>query len=498
MAGVGRMAAGVAIAAAAGMAAAAVRREIGKSKEPVPPDGSPVKPSYIDSTVQGPLTPPWKLRVTGGPEMGHIFHLKLQTSLGRGNDNDIQILDPEISRNHLRFDVRDDALVLTDLGSSRGTLVNGRKIDQPLPMKSGQVIEIGRSRFVVEETPSPQDAAQAVVPAQQSDPAPVAESAIWYYAEKDKQQGPVTESELRKRLAAGLPAETLVWNSQLDNWETAHELGLCPAPAKEPKPAAASAPAPEVLDWFFMEKGKQQGPVTEDALRQRLATGLPVETMVWNHKLETWKPAQTLGLCGTAAAPAQPAASPVPRTTPVPEAPIWYFMEKGARLGPVAESVIRQRLATGLPPDTQVWHAKLIHWKPAHELGLCAAPAPKPASPPVTAPAPALDAPLAAAAETPIWYFMDHGVRQGPVLESLLRQRLAHGLPPDTQVWNSKLDNWKPAHSLGLCPGAAPAPAVPTPKPATTPSPAQGKTCKKCGRTLSPQHRFCAGCGSPV
>jgi hypothetical protein len=83
-------------------------------------------------------------------------------------------------------------------------------------------------------------------------------------------------------------------------------------------------------------------------------------------------------------------------------------------------------------------------------------------------------------------------------LESLLRQRLAHGLPPDTQVWNSKLDNWKPAHSLGLCPGAAPAPAVPTPKPATTPSPAQGKTCKKCGRTLSPQHRFCAGCGSPV
>lgn len=355
MAGVGRIAAGMAIAAAAGMAAAAVRREIGTSKEPVPPDGSPVKPSYIDSTVQGPLAPPWKLRVTSGPEAGHFYSLKLQTTLGRSNDNDIQILDPEISRNHLRFDIRDDALVLTDLGSSRGTAVDGKRIDRPMPLRNGQVIEVGRSRFVVEETRTSQPAAQTPAAAQAQVAAtakpPAAEPATWYYAEKGAQKGPVTESELRKRLAAGLPRETLIWNGQLDNWEPAHELGLCPAPDPNPRPS--------------------------------------------------------------------------PTATPV------------------------------APP-----------------------------------------APPAPAAEAAVWFFMDHGVRQGPVAESLLRRRLAHGLSPDTQVWNPKLDNWKPAHSVGLCPGAKPA-APPMAQPAHPP-PAREKTCKKCGRVLAPQHRFCAGCGTPV
>jgi hypothetical protein len=181
-------------------------------------------------------------------------------------------------------------------------------------------------------------------------------------------------------------------------------------------------------------------------------------------------------------------------------------MEKNARMGPVTENVLRQRLATGLPPETQVWHAKLDNWKPAHAVGLCAAhaaPAPKPAAAPapVAPPAPvSAPGPIAApapATEAPIWFFMDHGVRQGPVTESLLRQRLAHGLPPDTQVWNAKLDNWKPAHSLGLCPGAKPAAVAPVPQPALTP-PAQGNICKKCGRVVSPNHRFCAGCGTPV
>lgn len=235
-----------------------------------------------------------------------------------------------------------------------------------------------------------------------------------------------------------------------------------------------------------MEKGKQQGPVTEDALRQRLAAGLPPETMVWNRRLETWRPAHALGLCSAAPA-AQAAAAPAPSPVPVSEPPIWYFMEKGVRAGPVSESVMRQRLATGLPPDTPVWNAKLDNWKPAHAVGLCAAPVAR-------APAPA--APNAPVTEAAIWYFMDHGVRQGPVTESLLRQRLAHGLPPDTLVWNPQLDNWKPAHALGLCPGAQPA-AIPAAKPAL-PATAQGKTCPQCGRALMPQHRFCAGCGTPV
>jgi hypothetical protein len=217
-----------------------------------------------------------------------------------------------------------------------------------------------------------------------------------------------------------------------------------------------------------MDKGARQGPVAETDLRQRFAAGLSPETMVWHHTFDTWQPAHAAGLCATTPAP-----KPATGRPSAQEAPIWYYMDKNARQGPVAESALRLRLHKDLPSDTPVWNPKLDGWKPAHALGLC---------------------PESRAVQE--WYFMDHGVRQGPVAESVLRQRLAGGLPPDTPVWHAKLDNWKPAHTQGLCPSAA-TPAVPGAATPATPGESAGK-CAKCGRALAPHHRFCAGCGTPV
>src|SRR5689334_14987870 len=43
----------------------------------------------------------------------------------------------------------------------------------------------------------------------------------WYYAEGDRQCGPVSEKELQDLAIAGkLPGETLVWREGMENWRS--------------------------------------------------------------------------------------------------------------------------------------------------------------------------------------------------------------------------------------------------------------------------------------
>lgn len=73
-------------------------------------------------------------------------------------------------------------------------------------------------------------------------------SSNWYYAKDDQQQGPVSEADLKRRLASGLlGAETLVWRDGMEKWAAASSVGeLAPASAVAgfPPPAAASATSP--------------------------------------------------------------------------------------------------------------------------------------------------------------------------------------------------------------------------------------------------------------
>jgi ABC-type multidrug transport system ATPase subunit/ABC-type multidrug transport system permease subunit len=50
---------------------------------------------------------------------------------------------PHISRQHARLKVKDDRVVLMDLGSANGTHVNGRRIDKPVALNYGDRIDIG-------------------------------------------------------------------------------------------------------------------------------------------------------------------------------------------------------------------------------------------------------------------------------------------------------------------------------------------------------------------
>jgi predicted component of type VI protein secretion system len=67
---------------------------------------------------------------------------KPETSIGRWEDNDIVIDDRWISRYHARIRRQKDQYVLEDLGSKNGTIVNGRRIVEPVTLSDGDEIQL--------------------------------------------------------------------------------------------------------------------------------------------------------------------------------------------------------------------------------------------------------------------------------------------------------------------------------------------------------------------
>jgi len=68
--------------------------------------------------------------------------------------NDLIISDPEISRKHARIFVKNSKLYLEDLNSTNGTFQSGKKVNKPVQLKNGNLINLGKSivlEFVVEE-----------------------------------------------------------------------------------------------------------------------------------------------------------------------------------------------------------------------------------------------------------------------------------------------------------------------------------------------------------
>ena len=105
-----------------------------------------------------------KLAVIGGNDRGHEFIIgAAEVTLGRGTDCDVILADIAVSRRHvvLRFD--GSRVVLRDLQSGNGTLVNGKRIDQCF-LRDGDQIELGNTllRFVYPVADQPADATQAV------------------------------------------------------------------------------------------------------------------------------------------------------------------------------------------------------------------------------------------------------------------------------------------------------------------------------------------------
>ncbi len=85
-------------------------------------------------------------------------------NIGRRLDNQIILEDPHVSRTHAQLRVRDGRFVLFDLGSTAGTQVNGRRVQQHV-LRPGDVVAIGESNLVYGEDPGgPPDSTPAYSP----------------------------------------------------------------------------------------------------------------------------------------------------------------------------------------------------------------------------------------------------------------------------------------------------------------------------------------------
>jgi len=65
--------------------------------------------------------------------------------IGRDAANDMVITDSKVSRNHLQIIDENGCFTLTDLGSTNGTFVNGRKIDGKTKIYTGDIVKIGNT-----------------------------------------------------------------------------------------------------------------------------------------------------------------------------------------------------------------------------------------------------------------------------------------------------------------------------------------------------------------
>lgn len=87
-----------------------------------------------------------------GPMPGKTFPVEEEENiLGRDLANEIVISDPEVSRRHARFFIRDENVFVEDLGSTNGTFLNGERISSPQQLRSGDVVTLGESVVLVFE-----------------------------------------------------------------------------------------------------------------------------------------------------------------------------------------------------------------------------------------------------------------------------------------------------------------------------------------------------------
>jgi predicted Zn finger-like uncharacterized protein len=110
---------------------------------PLPaPEGLPTKKAAADApgaatgrdllkqVVELPKDKRFSLAVIQGPATGHIYPVtKSRTTIGR-TGADINVDDPEASRQHASLEVLGDHAILRDLGSTNGTYVEADRIEQ--------------------------------------------------------------------------------------------------------------------------------------------------------------------------------------------------------------------------------------------------------------------------------------------------------------------------------------------------------------------------------
>jgi DNA-binding CsgD family transcriptional regulator len=92
------------------------------------------------------------LTFRNGPLAGKSFQLdEDEGTIGRSEDNAWVIAEPRVSRVHASVRKEAGAVILTDLGSSAGTKVNGEELTGPRVLRHGDRVQFGPVEAVFED-----------------------------------------------------------------------------------------------------------------------------------------------------------------------------------------------------------------------------------------------------------------------------------------------------------------------------------------------------------
>ena len=85
----------------------------------------------------------------GGQEKERISITREPVNIGRLSTNDVVLSDSNVSRRHAELRRSGDRWVLVDLGSTNGTLVNG-KLAREHELRNGDRVSFGTSELIFE------------------------------------------------------------------------------------------------------------------------------------------------------------------------------------------------------------------------------------------------------------------------------------------------------------------------------------------------------------
>ncbi|MFM8287105.1 MAG: FHA domain-containing protein [Planctomycetaceae bacterium] len=89
------------------------------------------------------------IRVLEGDQRGRVYaRLVPPLTIGREEDNSIQLNDERVSRFHLKIQEDDGRLILTDLDSTNGTKINGHPVQMRV-LQPGDLVTLGRAVLLI-------------------------------------------------------------------------------------------------------------------------------------------------------------------------------------------------------------------------------------------------------------------------------------------------------------------------------------------------------------
>ncbi len=94
------------------------------------------------------------LRGVSGPYFGKVIPIAGRLTIGRGNDCDLVLDEPEMSRRHAMVEATPAGIWLRDLGSANGTYVNGVQVRDAV-LFTGDQLAFDRNRFLIEAPGTP-------------------------------------------------------------------------------------------------------------------------------------------------------------------------------------------------------------------------------------------------------------------------------------------------------------------------------------------------------